>query len=154
MAKQIWFLRHGEAEPHQSREDDADRPLTKSGEQQSELAGKALARLGCEFDAVFSSPRLRALQTAQLVCESLGVEPSVHEALSSGFDAAEALALAEAGDKVMAVGHEPDFSQAIRDLTGGRVKLKKGGLVAVSLDGRNGDLLLALRPKELESLAR
>jgi phosphohistidine phosphatase len=153
MSKQIWFLRHGEAEPHGSGPD-AERALTATGEHQSELAGKALARLGCEFDAVFTSPKLRASQTAELACAALGVEPSVHEELAEGFDAREALALSEGMDKLLLVGHEPDFSQCVRDLTGGRVKLKKGGIAVVALRGSSGELLVLLRPKEAETLAR
>ncbi len=32
------------------------------------------------------------------------------------------------GDEVLLVGHEPDFSNVVRDLTGGDVDIKKGGL--------------------------
>ncbi len=81
MAKQIWFLRHGEAEPHDSRADDGERPLTATGERQSQTAGQALARLGVEFDAVFTSPKLRARDTTKLTCESLGVDAVVHDPL-------------------------------------------------------------------------
>jgi broad specificity phosphatase PhoE len=92
MARQLWLLRHGEAEPHDARAD-AERRLTPRGERQSEAAGAALARLGIEFAACYTSPRVRALDTARLACASLGVEPTVLESLSSGFDAGEALEL-------------------------------------------------------------
>ncbi|MBA2505240.1 MAG: phosphohistidine phosphatase SixA [Thermoleophilaceae bacterium] len=153
MAKQIWFLRHGEAEPHDSRADDADRPLTATGERQSEMVGRALARLGCEFEAIFASPKVRALDTAKRAAQLLGVEAVVHKPLGSGFDRKEALALAESYERVMVVGHEPDFSQVIGDLTGGRVDMKKGGVAAVRLDGSKGELIVLLRPKDLETLA-
>jgi phosphohistidine phosphatase len=52
MARQLWLLRHGEAVPHDSKDDDADRELTARGERQSAAAGAALARLGQEFAAV------------------------------------------------------------------------------------------------------
>ena len=58
MARQLWFLRHGEAEPHDARPDE-DRRLTARGERQSAAAGQALARLGIEFAACFTSPRVR-----------------------------------------------------------------------------------------------
>jgi phosphohistidine phosphatase len=50
------------------------------------------------------------------------------------------------------VGHEPDFSQTVHDLTGGRIDLKKGGLAAVRVDGTRGELFDLLRPKELEEI--
>src|ERR687894_3230411 len=123
MAQQLWFLRHGEAEPHDARPD-ADRQLTERGEEQSRAAGRALAALGIPFQLVLSSPRVRALDTARLACEELGCdEVVVDESLSSGFDVEDALELvAAAGEdkRVLFVGHNPDFEQVLRDLTGSR----------------------------------
>jgi phosphohistidine phosphatase len=154
MAQQLWLLRHGDAEPHGARQD-ADRKLTGKGERQARVAGQALARLGLEFAAVFTSPRVRARDTARLAAEPLKTDPLVHQPLSAGFDAAEARALLAGygdGARVLVVGHEPDFSQTVFDLTGGRIDLKKGGIAAVRLDGSSGELFDLLRPKELEEI--
>jgi phosphohistidine phosphatase len=156
MAQQLWLLRHGEAEPHEAR-DDADRRLTARGERQSQTAGAALANLGLKLDAAFTSPRVRAADTAKLACDSLGVEPIVHEPLSGGFERDDALELMRGQDedaRVLVVGHEPDFSQVVHDLTGSRIDLKKGGVAAVRLDGSQGELIVLLRPRDLEALAR
>jgi phosphohistidine phosphatase len=155
MARQLWLLRHGEAEPHDSAPD-AERRLTPRGEQQSRTAGRALAALGLEFQMVFTSPKVRARDTARLVCEALAFEPVEHEALAEGFDASDALELlAAAGEdkRTLLVGHEPDFSQVVHDLTGGRIALKKGGVAGLALDGRNGQLVALLRPRELDRIA-
>jgi phosphohistidine phosphatase len=155
MAQQLWLLRHGEAEPHDAREDHARR-LTPRGERQARAAGAALAALGVKFDAVYTSPRVRALDTAKLACESLGVEPEVEDSLSGGWDvdaARSLLAGHDADTRVLVVGHEPDFTQVVHDLTGGRVDLKKGGVAAVRLDGTRPELFVLLRPRELESIA-
>ena len=100
---------------------------------------------------------MRSLETARLACEAFGCEPIVHEPLASGFDAREALALLHAaGDdkRVLVVGHEPDFSQVVHDLTGGRVDLKKGGAAGIRMEhpGR-GELVSLLRPRELDRIA-
>jgi phosphohistidine phosphatase len=155
MAKQLWLLRHGEAEPHDTRPD-PERRLTPRGERQAIAAGRALRALGVEFTAAFTSPRVRAADTARLACESLRVEPVVHEPLSGEFDADDAGALVaeqDADARVLLVGHEPDFSQVVFDLTGGRIDLKKGGVAAVRLDGTRAELFVLLRPRELESLS-
>jgi phosphohistidine phosphatase len=154
MAQQLWLLRHGEAEPHDARPD-AERRLTARGERQAKAAGAALARLGIEFALVLTSPRVRALDTARLACESLGVDPVVHEPLSGGFDRDDALEVmaGHPDTRVLVVGHEPDFSQVVLDLTGGTIDLKKGGLAAVRVDGSRGELVVLLRPRELETLA-
>jgi phosphohistidine phosphatase len=155
MAQQLWLLRHGDAEPHDARPD-AERRLTPRGERQSKAAGRALSTLGVDFATALTSPRVRAADTAKLAAEALGVEPNVHEPLSGGFDADDArsvMAGEEADARVLVVGHEPDLSQVVFDLTGARIDLKKGGVAAVRLDGGRGELIALLRPRELESLS-
>ena len=153
MADQLWLLRHGDAEPHGTR-DDFDRRLTDRGEAQSRNAGAALQGLGISFTAVVTSPRVRARDTALLACEALGVEPVVHEPLAGGFGAEGALALvgAEHGDRVLIVGHEPDFSSIVHDLTGARIDMKKGGVAGIRL-GPAPELIVLLRPRELAEMA-
>jgi phosphohistidine phosphatase len=154
MAQQLWLLRHGDAEPHGARHD-ADRRLTAKGEKQARMAGEALARLGLEFAAVYTSPRVRARDTAHLAAEALKADPLIHQPLSAGFDADEARALlAAAGDgaRVLLVGHEPDFSQTVHDLTGARIDLKKGGIAGVRVDGSAAELIDLLRPREVEEI--
>ena len=155
MAPQLWLLRHGEAVPHDSKPD-PEREVTARGERQALAAGSALARLGVELDACYTSPRLRARQTAELACQALGVEPIVERSVDSGFDHDDAIALLRAhGDdaRVLVVGHEPDFSQIVYDLTGASVDFKKGGVAAVRESGGKGELLVLLRPRELETIA-
>jgi phosphohistidine phosphatase len=140
----IWFLRHGDAE---DGTDDFARQLTPKGERQSRDAGATLAAIGVELDLCLTSPRVRARETARLACEALGVEVVVDERLQGGrFDALE---LATGLDNVLLVGHEPDFSGAIAELTGARVDMKKGGLAAVD----TGELRLLIRPKETKVIA-
>jgi phosphohistidine phosphatase len=158
-ARQLWLLRHGDAEPHGTRPD-AQRRLTERGERQSEAAGIALARLGVSFSTVLSSPKARARETAELALAQMDDRQSpglqLHEPLAGGYDARQALdALAGAGREgpVLLVGHEPDLSGVVGDLTGARVDLKKGGLAVVRLAGAGGELVLLLRPAELALIA-
>lgn len=148
MAAQLWLLRHGEAEPHAS--DDASRELTPRGEEQARVAGGALAALELVFHAVYTSPKVRARRTAELVCEALGVEPVVWEPLREGFDVADARELLYAGEgqRVLVVGHNPDLAQVVHDMTGARVDFKKGGVAGI----RERELIALLRPRELERI--
>ena len=68
MARQLWLLRHAEAEPHGTRSD-SERRLTVRGEAQARAAGLALALLQADFEAVLSSPKVRASRTAELAVE-------------------------------------------------------------------------------------
>ena len=159
MARQLWLLRHAEAEPHGSREDSARR-LTEKGEQQARAAGAALARIGVHFDAVLYSPKVRAAQTAELAAEEWGEDQrellAVLPALAGGFDAQQALdtfAGLGADARVLLVGHEPDLSMIAGSLSGGRVDLKKGGVAVLRLEGAGAELAALMRPAELALIA-
>jgi len=148
MAAQLWLLRHGEAEPHAA--DDDSRRLTPRGEDQARSAGRGLAALELVFHAVYTSPKERARRTAVLACEALKAEPVVYPPLREGFDARDArelLALA-LDQRVLVVGHNPDFAQVVYDMTGARVDFKKGGVAGV----RERELIALLRPRELERI--
>ncbi len=154
MARQLWLLRHAEAEPHGTRVD-SERRLTERGEQQARAAGAGLAALGAGFDAVLYSPKVRARRTAELAAEGWPERQRgllrEHAPLAGGFDASQALqALDDAGGgRVLLVGHEPDLSNVAAELCGGSVDLKKGGLAVLRLEGARGELALVLRPREL-----
>lgn len=141
----LWLLRHGDAEDGSP---DAERKLTEKGRRQSKAAGAALAALGVKLEACLASPKVRAAQTAELACEALGVEPELEPKLAGGRFDAEALA-AGLGDEVLLVGHDPDFSMAVRSLTGAQVRMKKGGLAGID----KGELKVLLRPAELKRIA-
>jgi phosphohistidine phosphatase len=156
MALQLWLLRHGEAVPHESKPD-ADRELTPRGERQALAAGAGLARLGIEFDACYTSPKVRARDTARLACRELNIEPQEEDVLTDGFDRDDALELLYrhgADARVLVVGHDPSFTDVVQELTGARVDFKKGGIAVVRAERAGGELLALLRPRELESLAR
>jgi phosphohistidine phosphatase len=140
----LWLLRHAEAA---DGEPDDDRPLTERGFAQAEAVGRALAHLGVEIDVCLSSPKRRALQTAERACEPLGIEVTTESALAGEpFDVHELTA--GLGD-VLLVGHDPSFSLLLHDLTGAQARMKKGGLAGVS----KGELVVLLRPAELAAIA-
>jgi phosphohistidine phosphatase len=159
MARQLWLLRHAEAEPHGSREDSARR-LTARGEAQARAAGEALLALGVSFEEILYSPKARAQQTAELALESFDRETRerarTHASLAAGFDGGEALELSRTlseDGRLLLVGHEPDLSTVVAQLTGGRVDLKKGAVAVVRLEGGAGELVALLRPRELALIA-
>jgi phosphohistidine phosphatase len=142
----IWLLRHGEAADGSP---DAERPLTERGEEQARAAGAALKAIGVELAVCFTSPKVRALDTARLACEFLGVEPTLEPKLAGGpFDPEQLAAGFEDGD-VLLVGHDPDFSMAVHSMTGAQVRMKKGGLAGV----QKGELRVLLRPAETAVMA-
>jgi phosphohistidine phosphatase len=140
----LWLLRHAEAAD--GRPDEA-RPLTARGIEQARTAGLALAGLGVRLDSCLSSPKRRALETARLACEPLGVQIVTEPAIAgAGYD--PELLAAGLGD-AMLVGHNPSMSEVLHDMTGARLHLRKGGIAAV----RNGELILLMTPRELAAIA-
>jgi phosphohistidine phosphatase len=140
------MLRHGDAADGSP---DSERPLTDEGREQSRVAGAALKALGVDVDACLTSPKVRAADTAKLACAELGnLDPHLEPKLAGGPFDPEALA-AGLGDEVLLVGHDPDFSMAVHDLTGAQVRMEKGGLAGL----KKGELMVLLGTRELRRIA-
>jgi phosphohistidine phosphatase len=141
----LWLLRHAEAEDGLP---DDDRPLTDRGTMHADAVGRALAVLAIHLDACLTSPKLRAVQTAERAAEPLSVPVTIEPALSGEpFDVRE---LTAGLDDVLLVGHDPSFSMLLHDLTGAQARMKKGGLAGIS----KGELVALLRPTELSAIAK
>ena len=79
-----------------------------------------------------------------------------HRPLAGGFgvqDALEAVSPISADGRLLLVGHEPDLSRLVGELTGGRADVKKGGLAVLRLEGAGGELMVLMRPRELALIA-
>lgn len=140
----LWLLRHAEAADGAP---DDQRPLTEKGIAQAEAVGRALRQLGENIDICLTSPKLRALQTAERACEPLGIPVRVEPALSGEPVDVQRLT-AGLGD-VLLVGHDPSFSLLLHELTGVQARMKKGSLAAI----RKGELVMFARPSELAAIA-
>lgn len=154
----ICFFRHALAEDNtDGRLVDAERQLTQRGITRTEQAAQFLAALGLQPDVLYSSPLVRARDTAAILGKQFGLAVTETPLLAPGFNvnALERLVQGLAGDaEVMVVGHEPDFSGTIAALTGGgRVEMKKGGLARVDIiatDPLRGTLVWLLPPSIMD----
>lgn len=72
MSRELWLLRHGKAERYDGMED-FDRALKKRGKRNAKRIGEWLTEQQLVPDAVVSSPAVRALMTANIVCETAGI---------------------------------------------------------------------------------
>jgi phosphohistidine phosphatase len=135
---QLHLLRHAHAgDPVKWDRPDADRPLSEKGRLQAERLGLFLADAGFEPDAILSSPKLRALDTARLIATLLEVPVSVVDALEGpvDIDTVETL-LHAAGDpaRPLLVGHDPALSELAAELLGvATLPIRKGALVRIDL---------------------
>ena len=73
---EFYFIRHGESEsnatPGIAVGANFDAPLTEKGLDQARLVGQRLAKDGVQFDRVYSSSLVRAVQTAETMLEEMG----------------------------------------------------------------------------------
>lgn len=137
------LMRHAPAakrDPHRYPDDDR-RPLTKAGRRTHKKMALALARLAPVPERILASPRLRALQTAQITAEIFRVP--VESAPVFGRDygrRAAAAYLAEQDARVLlCVGHEPDLSDLAGFLLGVprlRIDFKKSAVIGIRFSGR------------------
>ena len=136
----LYFLRHGIADPP-DRGDDAARQLTAEGIAALRRAAPLWRRLNLRPDLVLTSPLQRAIDTAALTCEALGLDrrPLPSDRLRPGASWSDlGRAMSEQADarRVLFVGHEPDLSSAVALLTGASsVRLRQGGLACVEFYG-------------------
>lgn len=156
----IYFLRHGLADRSAWSGPDFERPLTPAGVERMTSQAEFISQLDLGVDHIITSPLQRALQTAEIVAEELGLldRLEVDDRLSPGFGRADLAEIIEEhpdADSIMLVGHEPDFSQTIENLIGGgSVICKKGSLARVDLTGAgflSGELVWLIPPKAMIS---
>ena len=151
----IYFLRHGIAEERGTGKPDSERQLTAEGIQKLKAGAKYFEALGVEPAVVYTSPLIRAHQTAEIVAKHLACPMEIKRELSPGFDNMDLgnLLRDHRDEAIMVVGHEPDFSYTInRIISGGDIKMKKGGLARVDLITRaplRGILVWLLPPRVL-----
>jgi len=136
---ELYLLRHADAgDPVSWSGSDAARPLSGKGEKQSDRLGRFLAGLGFRPDAIVTSPRLRASQTAEIVAGHLGVSVNVDDRLGSGVEIETVEAILDAAGnprRCVLVGHDPDFSDLVATIAGAaNAPMKKGALARIDVE--------------------
>ena len=123
------LVRHAEAAPG---EPDDLRPLTEAGRATARALAEQVAAE--QPDAVLCSPLLRARETAEAIARAAGVPVEVDERLAPGATADDLReAVAGRGDTIVAIGHQPDCTEILLDLTGEERAFAPGATAAVEL---------------------
>ncbi|MGZ8432430.1 MAG: SixA phosphatase family protein [Candidatus Deferrimicrobiaceae bacterium] len=138
----LYLVRHAEAIERSGTMPDASRYLTTKGRLAFREIARRVRKADMAPDVIFTSPLLRAVQTAEILSERLKHEGPVvvAKALSSGFDlrALRSL-LSDAGspEEAAFVGHEPDLgllAAALMTVPEG-FPLRKGAVLALEAEG-------------------
>ncbi|WP_006748310.1 SixA phosphatase family protein [Thioalkalivibrio paradoxus] len=152
------LIRHAQAgDPerflHDTGRPDRERPLTAVGVERNREAARGLGRLLKQVDHVWTSPYLRARQTAEGVAEVFGRPVEALEELGPPWRRDRLSAWVEprlrVGESAVLVGHEPDLSGLIGHwlcATGAApVPMEKGSACALRCRG-------AITPGSMELL--
>lgn len=121
----IFVTRHGKAERDSESGRDEDRALRKRGERQARWLGEELARTGIPPELILASPLRRAQETAAIIAGVVGVGVETEPVLGLGHAASDVLETlevrlrADAPERLMIVGHNPQLESLTGNLTGG-----------------------------------
>jgi phosphohistidine phosphatase len=144
----LYLMRHGIAVPREAHPAlaDAERPLTEEGVRKTGQVANGLAQLGTKCDRIFTSPLLRARQTAEIAARAIASMDRIEEWAELGADGSnEALlrrlqrtAQRERLRAVLLVGHEPQLSELTSMLLSGTGSLsldfKKAGICCLQVE--------------------
>jgi len=135
----LFLLRHAHAgDPMKFTGNDDLRPLSEKGHRQSERVGRMFAGSDDGPDALITSPRVRAEETAKDVASILGVEVSVDRRLAGPLDADTVASIVtdSGAEQPCLVGHDPDFSEVLGELIGvAVVPMRKAAIARIDFPG-------------------
>jgi phosphohistidine phosphatase len=161
------LIRHAKAEEGSLSGSDADRALTADGRQAALAVGASLKQHGVTLDALYTSPLVRAVETAELIAVALdyagaltACPPLAPPARTSELVDRVLAEAAEAGiERLALVGHEPSMGNLVSLLLGKPgLAMPKGAAVrlAVSFTAARRHatrLVWVVRPKHLQPRA-
>ena len=163
---ELYLVRHAiAADRDKEWPDDTKRPLTERGISRFKEAVKGLRRLDVTLDEIYTSPLVRAKQTAELLAAGVEGKPSIKtlEALAPGHTPSSLmtqLARVAKRRRIALVGHEPDLGELAAHLIGaGRaLAFRKGGVCRIDLGSltskRAATLVWFLPPAVLRRVRR
>jgi phosphohistidine phosphatase len=130
----LYLLRHAIAEDGAPGKPDAARALTLDGIVTFRLQVQALHHMGLTPGMILTSPHVRTRQTADLLAEPFGLDVVEERALRPGCRLTDVIDLHVGHgqpEHLMIVGHQPDLGEIVHQLTGARVRMRKGTLAVV-----------------------
>src|SRR5512140_3770476 len=136
----VILFRHGIAEERSADKPDEDRALTGKGRKRMKRISRGLEVIPPKVDAIFSSPMLRAIQTAMWLRKRYRnkFDVEILEGLVPGADPQAVIdALHECPRRVVLVGHEPHLTSLMKTMVGmpaeTPIELDKGGCYGIRI---------------------
>lgn len=149
--KNLYLIRHGIAAERGTYQNDDERPLTKEGDRKTRQVARRLKELNLQFDVIFSSPLVRARQTAEILlsenlsstlqdCSALAPEGNLNDWLTEYNRNLSQ----QSSQQIALVGHQPDLGNWAELLLWGNAKeafiVKKAGIIGITLPATGSPL--------------
>jgi len=150
--KTLFLVRHAKSSRDDPSLPDRERPLDDRGKRDAPKMGKRLAKRHAKLDLLVSSPALRALTTAHLIADEMGYKRKdivVDDRLyaSSPDDLLAVIrALDNKLDRVMLVGHNPEFSNLAHRLSSEIVDMPTSAVIEYHFDTKAWTVIGEVEP--------
>lgn len=139
--KTLYLVRHSKAEKTFTDITDFDRPLNNRGVNDAGIMGKLMKERGISPDLFVTSPAIRALSTAfifaremQYDWDKIVIREAIYEASTNGLLKVIQQLPDDAGT-IMLFGHNPAFTDAANELTGGTIdNVPTSGIVCMDFE--------------------
>ena len=140
----LYLIRHGIAVERGIYNHDYDRPLIEKGKQRTAKVAEKLVQMNLKFDIIFTSPLIRALETAQILQETgLSNHLEINLSLAPEGNLETWLIMWQKSkynqdmNKIALVGHQPNLGEWAEKLIWGKIKnqiiVKKAGVIGIKV---------------------
>ena len=138
--KTLFLVRHAKSSRDDPSLPDRERPLDERGKRDAPKMGMRLAKRDAKLDLLLTSPALRALTTAHHIADEMGykrkdivVDDRLYASCPDDL-LAVIRALDKKLDRVMLVGHNPEFSDLAHRLSGEIVDMPTSAVAEYHFD--------------------
>jgi phosphohistidine phosphatase len=140
---EIFLVRHAKSDYDWDRWPTDDvRPLSKKGRERQTKVAEGMKNFGWEFEEVWVSPYIRARQTLEIILKTFSIKPliSVKDELVVWGDPkiVKRQLFEKAKDnpslKLLIIGHNPNISSVVEELTNELVEMKTSDLFYIEIN--------------------
>ncbi len=141
--KKLILIRHAKSSWDQPWQNDHDRPLAERGLRDAPKMAKRLKKRGIHPDRILSSSALRAIETAKITAEELGIPGDKIEVEKDLFHASPNIILKiihhqkNSHDTLLVFGHNPGMNELINELGIDLDNLPTSGQIGFKLDAKS-----------------
>lgn len=164
MVKNLYLIRHAQAEEHAASKKDVERQLTAKGYQDASKIGIYFKEKDFLPDLVIHSSATRTTETLERINEQLGIDPDHIESSEDMYEASARILLKIICDipaemrSAFIVGHNPSITYLAEYMTGAEIgNVETAGIVHIQIpytswqevSEKNCDFVAYISPKEI-----